>query len=80
MEIAQVHEKEQVLIEIWAELGQKIGAFSEEFRPELTGWLAVVREELGKNSPNIRKLAEAIHLPYWRSSAPDWWPTGMQWP
>jgi hypothetical protein len=80
MEIAQIHEKEQVLKKFLAELGQKIGDFSEEFQPKLTGWLAVVREELEKNPLHIRKLANAILQAYWRSSEPDWWPTGMHWP
>ena len=80
IEIAQIYEKEQVLKTFLAQLEKRVADFSEEFQPKLSGWLAVVRDELDKNPPHIRKMADAILHPYWRNSEPDWWPTGMRWP
>lgn len=80
LEIAQIHEKEQVLKKFLDKLDQQVGDFNEAFQPKLAGWLAVVRDELEKDPPHIRKLADAILQPYWRSSEPDWWPNGMHWP
>lgn len=79
IEIAQIYAKELELKAFLKHVESELPQYTADFQPKLTGWLAVVRDELESNPPHQLKLESSILQPYWRSDAPDWWPTDLPW-
>lgn len=77
LEISQLYEKERSLTTFLDHLESSLPEFTKEIQPQLQGWLRTVRDELKKDPPHLRKLADTLFRPVWQTSQPDWWPSDL---